>query len=147
MPEDGEGFRGRMEFVEERRGYRRWPDEVKARIVAESFRPGARVVDVAARHGIAAHQLSVWRRHAREGALALPADAVAEIEEAAAPAFVPLVVPDVPEAPPSAAPPPPPADETPAVIEIAFGDLTVRMRENIPDERLERLIRTLGRAS
>ena len=147
MADDGEGFRGRIEFVEERRGYRRWPDELKARIVVESFCPGARVVDVAARHGIAARQLSSWRRQARDGALALPADAAANLEGADAPAFVPLVVPDLSGARPPADPPPPPADETPKVIEIEFGDLTVRVRESIPDERLERLIRTLARAS
>ncbi|MCQ0093978.1 transposase [Roseovarius sp. M141] len=43
------------------RGYRRWPGEVKARIVAESFQPGAW------QHGLAAHQLSDWRRRARRG--------------------------------------------------------------------------------
>ena len=44
MAEDG--FVGRYEVVEPRRGNRRWPDDVKARIVAESLEPGARVVDV-----------------------------------------------------------------------------------------------------
>ena len=44
---DGSGLVGRLEVVEPRRGNRRWPDDVKARIVAESFQPGARVVDVA----------------------------------------------------------------------------------------------------
>jgi len=45
-----------------------------ARIVAESFQPGARVVDVARRHGMVAHQLSDWRRFARQGLLRLPAE-------------------------------------------------------------------------
>ena len=51
-------FVGRYEVVEPRRGNRRWPDDVKARIVAESFEPGVRVVDVARRHGVIANQLS-----------------------------------------------------------------------------------------
>ena len=42
---DGSLHAGRVEVVEPRRGNRRWPDELKARIVAESFQLGARVVD------------------------------------------------------------------------------------------------------
>ncbi|PWL19790.1 MAG: IS66 family insertion sequence hypothetical protein [Altererythrobacter sp. XM-24bin4] len=71
---DGTGTLGRVEIVGSRLGNRRWPDEVKARIVAESFQPGARVVDVARRHDIIPHQLSDWRRMARQGKLVLPAD-------------------------------------------------------------------------
>nr|WP_246720545.1 transposase [Rhizobium lentis] len=44
---DDEGFVGRFEVVEARRGNRRWPNDLKARIVAESLQPGARVIDVA----------------------------------------------------------------------------------------------------
>ena len=59
---DGNGFDGRVELVDPVRGNRRWPDDVKARIVAESFQFGARVVDVAKRYDIVPHQLSDWRR-------------------------------------------------------------------------------------
>lgn len=75
MADGGDGFDGCIEFVQRTRGYRRWPDEVKGRIVAESFQVGVRVVDVARRHGLAAHQLSDWRRQARQGDLVLPAGA------------------------------------------------------------------------
>jgi len=88
MVDGGEGFEGRIAVIRRTRGYRKWPEEVKARIVAESFRPGVRVVDVAQRHGMLAHQLSDWRRQARQGLLALPEDAVEGLEAA----FVPLAV-------------------------------------------------------
>lgn len=79
MADGGDGFDGCIEVVQRTRGYRRWREEVKARIVAESFQPGARVADVARRHDLAAHQLSDWRPQAREGRLVLPADAMAGV--------------------------------------------------------------------
>ncbi|TGN40852.1 transposase [Paracoccus liaowanqingii] len=82
MADGGDGFDGCIEVVQRTRGYRRWPEEVKARIVAESFQPGARVADVARRHDLAAHQLSDWRGQAREGRLVLPADAMAGVASA-----------------------------------------------------------------
>ncbi len=59
----------RMEVLEGPTGRRSWPDDVKARIVAESFEPGARVCDVARRHGLAPQHLSTWRGLARKGKL------------------------------------------------------------------------------
>ena len=92
MADGGDGFDGCIEVVQRTRGYRRWPDAAKARIVAESFQPGVRVVDVARRHGLAAHQLSDWRRRARHGKLVLPADAMTGVSSDAMPAFVPVSV-------------------------------------------------------
>ncbi|MBC7638029.1 MAG: transposase, partial [Acetobacteraceae bacterium] len=50
-------------------GRRRWPDAVKARIVAETLQPGSRVREVAARYGLLPHRVSAWRSMARKGTL------------------------------------------------------------------------------
>ena len=62
---------------------RRWSEDVKGRIVAESYAPGAVVSEVARRHGISPQHLFAWRKAARAGLLSLPADK--------APLFVPVV--------------------------------------------------------
>src|SRR5690606_29576976 len=56
-----------------RRRNRQWPEEVKARIVAETLRPGASVGEVAERYGLKANHVSSWRTMARNGKLVLPA--------------------------------------------------------------------------
>jgi transposase len=61
---------------------RRWSDAAKARIVAESYAPGAVVSEVARRHDLLPQHLFAWRKAARTG-LTLPVDA--------APMFVPVV--------------------------------------------------------
>ncbi|OJW18857.1 MAG: hypothetical protein BGO51_00065 [Rhodospirillales bacterium 69-11] len=69
---------------------RRWSDEAKARIVAETLEPGAVVADVARRWQVCSQQVFIWRR--------------AMLRAPAALAFVPIV-PEVspPTAKPSAA--------------------------------------------
>lgn len=138
MADGGNGFDGCIEVVRRTRGYRRWPDEAKARIVAESFQPGVRVVDIARRHGLAAHQLSDWRRLARQGDLVLPADAMAGVASHALPAFVPVSV------EPENVGPPRDADRTCGVITIEIrNDLVLRVPGDVPVERAAALVRAL----
>jgi len=75
--------RGRVDVQVGTGRRRRWSDEAKGRIVAESYAPGAVVSEVARRHDISAQHLFAWRKAARTGLLSLPADG--------APLFVPVV--------------------------------------------------------
>ncbi|WKL21626.1 transposase [Agrobacterium tumefaciens] len=147
-----DGFVGRYEVVEPRRGNRRWPDDVKARIVAESFEPGARVVDVARRHGVIANQLSDWRRQARDGNLALPFAAATTRSEhdGAEPAFVPLAI----------AAEPPESGNRLSLPKMVFdgpmeqgltlqigSDVVMRVPDDVPVERVAALVRAVRGAS
>ncbi len=67
---------------------RRWSAESKAQVVAESLAPGARPSEVARRWQICSQQVFAWRREARAGLLALPAEAGMVVPSG--PAFVPI---------------------------------------------------------
>lgn len=85
----------RLEVLEGPSGRRTWSEEAKAQIVMESYAPGAKVCDVAQRHGIAPQHLSTWRGLAKKGKLVLPMpddgeDVFASIEVLADAAFPPV---------------------------------------------------------
>jgi transposase len=62
----------RVEVLAGPTGRRRWPDEVKCQLVAESLSAGVTVREVAERYGIAPNHLSTWRGLARQGKLFVP---------------------------------------------------------------------------
>jgi transposase len=116
----------RLEVMAGPTGRRNWPDAVKARIVAQSFAPGARVVDVARRHGVTPQQITTWRRLARRGRLALPAESPLD--------FAALVL-DEPPAPSPA--------RAPAPIEIEAGGVVVRLAGDSPAARVAEIAAAL----
>ena len=100
---------------------RRWSDEAKGRMVAETLVPGVTVNEVARRHGLKANHLSSWRTLARKGKLVVPEVAGAEF---AAPVASPMVVPTV---------------VTIASIDLILGPLTVRLDAATPAARVVEL--------
>jgi transposase len=112
----------------DRRSRRRWPDEEKARIVAETLRPGATVDEVARRHGLSSNHLSSWRTLARKGKLVLPApkDAVE---------FAAMVV--APSEGTTSSP------ETTGP-EITVGAVTIRLEPGASTERVVAIVRALS---
>ena len=108
-----------------RESHRHWPDDVKAQIVSESLRPGAKVNEVAERFGLRANRLSTWRTMARQGKLVLPAPEDA-MEFAAL-----IVEPPVSEQPVEKASRP----------EIIVGSVTIRLEEGASAARIAAVAR------
>jgi transposase len=73
-----------LQLIERRR---KWPAEVKARIMEEALAPGITIASVADRHGIARSQVYGWLKKARAGKL--PG---ISLSPAASTAFVPVKV-------------------------------------------------------
>jgi transposase len=121
----------RLEVMEGPTGRRRWPDDVKARIVAETFAPGVRVADVARRHGLRPAHLSSWRRLARQGKLVLPVDD--------GPIFAPLLLEEAASAGSSCRP-------HAASIELEVGEVTVRLPVDSAADRIASIAAALRAA-
>jgi transposase len=136
----------RIELITGETQRRRWTAEEKARILADSFQPGAKVSEVALRHGVNRGLLWTWRRQARKH--------VADGQSA----FVPVRIVD--EATPkfSAAEPhegaalaasarPKEARREPATgsIDIEIGDARVRVRGAVDAAALRQVLTHLGR--
>ncbi len=145
MADGGDGFVGRCEVVEPRRGNRRWPNDLKARIVAESLQAGVRVADVARLYDLAAHQLSDWRRQARQGLLALPAELMPAIGDGPIePAFVPLAITTEPKTATDALPIADPVAAASQIVTVEIGtDLVVRVPGDVPVDRVAALVRAM----
>src|SRR5205085_1119155 len=115
-----DGFR-RVEVITGVGRRRRWTDEEKAWIVAESLDPATTVSAVARRYGLHPSQLFVWRQR-------LAAPAARE-----APEFVPVVVAEDAPAP----------GEMAGRMEIALGPAVVRVGADVDVAALRRVLEVL----
>ena len=100
---------------------RRWSDEAKGRMVAETLVPGVTVNEVARRHGLKANHLSSWRTLARKGKLVVPEVAGAQF---AAPDASSMAVATA---------------ATTASIDLIIGPVTVRLDGATPAARVGEL--------
>jgi transposase len=111
-------------------GKRRWPLELKARIVAETLIEGATVSGVAKRYDLIPSSVSDWRRMARTGKLVLPnldgMDFVpVQIEE---PKALDLVCPPIIAS---------------GSLDVIKGDVTVRLAADTPAARVAEIVAAL----
>ena len=111
-------------------GKRRWPLELKARIVAETLIEGATVSGVAKRYDLIPSSVSDWRRLARTGKLVLPnLDGMV---------FVPVQIED-PKALSAVCPSSPPA----GTLDVMKGDVTIRLAGDTPAVRIAEIVTAL----
>jgi transposase len=118
---NGGSFR-RLEVITGIGRRRRWTDEEKARIVAESLDPATTASAAARRHGLHASQLFVWRQQLQRSA--------SRAETIGGPAFVPVLVAEDSPAPAEAV----------GRMEIALGPAVVRVGADVDGPALRRVL-------
>jgi transposase len=116
-----DGFR-RLEVITGVGRRRRWSDDEKARIVAESLDPATTASAVARRHGLHVSQLFTWRQQLQRRA--------SSVETSGTPGFVPVLL-----AEDSAAP-----AEAVGRMEIALGPAVVRVGADVDAAALRRVL-------
>lgn len=98
---------------------RRWSDDFKFGIAAESLLPGAKPSQIAQRVGVETSQIFQWRKQAiRKGWISLPAEAPTVLRASA-------------------------ATQHPAVIEIVIDGVTIRTLADNDESHLARVIRAV----
>jgi len=122
----------RMEVITGVGRRRKWSDDFKAKVVAESLEPGVVISQVARRHGLTPQQLFGWRNQMRSAAPS------AETSQ-----FAPVVV--APEM--AVTPMKPDTSEEHGLIEIVLKTAVVRVRAAITEEMLTRVLRAVKATS
>jgi transposase len=111
---------------------RRWSEGEKARIVEESLKPGARVSEVANRHGVSRGMVFEWRRQAKAGE-------ARHDTGRSRPTFVPVMI------APEEAGAQQIANDAPA-IEIELGDIRIRVKGRVDGSALRTVLSALQAA-
>lgn len=134
----------RVEILNGLERRRRWSDREKARITEETFAPGAKVSEVARKHGVSRSLIFAWRREARAN----------EHDERAAAHLIPVHV-AAPSAPTVVMQAPPAqnprhstrsTEKKTGLIEIDLGGgRRVRVDANVDAAALGRVLDVLGR--
>lgn len=127
----GGGYR-RVEVLTGPGRRRKWSDDDKARIVAETSQPGAVVCEVARRWQVSPQQVFDWRHRARK----------ALVSAAAEPAFVPIV--PIARETPAPVPEPSPSPARPAPsIEVKLVGAVLRVPPGADAELLTMVLRAV----
>jgi transposase len=131
---DAKGGYRRVEILTGPGRRRRWSADEKARIVAETLVPGARVSEVARRWQVCSQQVFGWRRAMRQDLPSVPRTTTTP----AMPGFVPIV---------SEAVPPmtvPHSSSSAPVIEVRLAGAVVRVMPGLDDAvRLTAVLRAI----
>jgi len=126
----GVGYR-RVEVLTGPGRRRSWSDDEKARIVAETAEPGAKVTEVARRWQVSPQQVFDWRRQARQ--------ALVSAATTAGPTFVP-VVPEPPDPAPEATAAP---VRQPSSIEVKLAGAVLRIASGTDEDLLTAVLRAI----
>jgi transposase len=109
---------------------RRWSEDERAKIVEESRKPGARVSEVAKRHGVSRGMVFEWRRQAKAGEAHQDAGQSRRT-------FVPVTI--VPEGAPQ-------IGNDLSAIEIELGDIRIRIKGRVDGAALKTVLSVLQAA-
>ena len=121
--DDAKGEYRRVEVLTGPGRRRRWSADEKARIVAETFVPGARVSEVARRWQICSQQVFGWRRAMRQDVPSVPREPTTPTT----PSFVPIVSEAIPATTVQRAAPAAPT------IEVKLAGAVVRVSSGMDD--------------
>ena len=133
VSDDAKGEFRRVEVLTGPGRRRRWSADEKARIVAETLVPGARVSEVARRWQICSQQVFGWRRAMRQDV----ASVSSERRMPATPGFVPIVSEAVPAAAVQRA-----ASAAPG-IEVKLAGAVVRVSSGMDAAQLTAVLRAI----